>query len=288
MTKNRAQKNSVRARAEETGERYVVARRAVVGDESEWDFDDSPQPNEPWLKCASCGGELDVRVEGLFCSDLCQQTAKFVRYARRKLREGTVGDDDITYAIQIRMASLLSGGYPEQERRLAPATRAAVFERDRGRCVRCGKPGAEVDHIHGSSDDLSNLQLLCSTCHREKTEQALTVAPPEQQRAAMELWTGRVESAQPTRLCDDPDKWPAEFRRLKSERRKFLLEELSMHGVQRADFPGSSWAEMWDEIEDGEAPDYGVWDDIEGPPQCVTEDEIDYHDYLQDVMARDD
>lgn len=52
--------------------------------------------------------------------------------------------------------------------------RCAVLDRDNYRCKKCGRPGREVDHIKpkklGGTDDLSNLQTLCSNCHTKKTK----------------------------------------------------------------------------------------------------------------------
>ena len=62
--------------------------------------------------------------------------------------------------------------------RPAPPPRAALREvLERGRCQTCGNLAAEadmeVDHIlplaDGGSNELDNLQLLCSSCHRAKT-----------------------------------------------------------------------------------------------------------------------
>lgn len=52
--------------------------------------------------------------------------------------------------------------------------RARALDRDRHRCVRCGRPATEVDHIWeiadgGSLYDLANLQSLCHDCHHAKT-----------------------------------------------------------------------------------------------------------------------
>lgn len=48
-----------------------------------------------------------------------------------------------------------------------------ALRRDRGRCVKCGKGAAEVDHVVpvslGGTGDLSNLRSLCTGCHREAT-----------------------------------------------------------------------------------------------------------------------
>lgn len=51
--------------------------------------------------------------------------------------------------------------------------RGRVKRRDRGRCVMCGLPGNEVDHIvpvsEGGTWDMDNLQLLCGPHHIVKT-----------------------------------------------------------------------------------------------------------------------
>ncbi len=276
MTKDRARKRDARARQQQTGERYVVARRAVT-------------ESEPtWLSCANCDAELDVRIEGLFCSELCRQTADFVRYARLKVAAGQLDDPDIAAAIQTRMAMILGGGYPEASHRLSPATRAAVIARDSGRCVLCGAKGTDIDHIDGSSAGLANLQLLCKDCHRRKTEAGFVPASPEKSAEGAAIWRGRVLAERPQRLCDNPERWKEEWRGLKSQRRKDLLDELRDRGYERSDFPGTSWSDMWDEIEDEEAPEFGVWDDFDGPPDGVTEEEIDHHYYLLDLAERDD
>lgn len=44
-------------------------------------------------------------------------------------------------------------------------------------CVECGAPATDVDHIVprrcGGSDDESNLQALCATCHNRKTNREM-------------------------------------------------------------------------------------------------------------------
>ena len=53
--------------------------------------------------------------------------------------------------------------------------RREILERDRHRCVKCGKAGMlEVDHVQSIADagevwDNDNLQVLCRGCHIEKT-----------------------------------------------------------------------------------------------------------------------
>ena len=55
-----------------------------------------------------------------------------------------------------------------------PQQRRRIHTRDNGTCQHCGAPGAEVDHIDnrrgpGYNSD-SNLQLLCVSCHKAKTQ----------------------------------------------------------------------------------------------------------------------
>jgi 5-methylcytosine-specific restriction endonuclease McrA len=137
------------------------------------------------------------------------------------MRDGRSNDDEVRYAIRIRLAHILGGGYAKDQRRLSPEVRAAVIERDGSRCRLCGAEGTEIDHIESSSADLANLQLLCRACHRNKTEQMLVPVPLEAQRARAALWS-RVEASQPLRLCDDQEAWPDAWQRLKSERRRRL------------------------------------------------------------------
>lgn len=57
--------------------------------------------------------------------------------------------------------------------------RACIRRRDHYRCVLCGKPGHEVDHIIELADggcfyDWDNLRTLCSDCHKKKTAASRT------------------------------------------------------------------------------------------------------------------
>lgn len=48
--------------------------------------------------------------------------------------------------------------------------RPAVIARDGGRCVECGQPGNQVDHIGNKHNhDLTNLRLLCAPHHASRT-----------------------------------------------------------------------------------------------------------------------
>lgn len=63
-------------------------------------------------------------------------------------------------------------GNIQRTKPLSKSTKAQVIERD-GACVQCGAGAPfEVDHIiryaDGGSNDPSNLQTLCETCHGSK------------------------------------------------------------------------------------------------------------------------
>ena len=70
------------------------------------------------------------------------------------------------------------------------AVRRAVFERDGWQCVMCGKAGRlECDHItplqcEPGQDpfDLDGLQVLCRSCHIEKTRAENTRHDPARDR----------------------------------------------------------------------------------------------------------
>lgn len=73
--------------------------------------------------CVNCDAVLADDNQGLYCSALCREKAKFVRYARGCLRDGRADrDPDVAYALRIRMAVILGGGYPPA-RSLPPAVR---------------------------------------------------------------------------------------------------------------------------------------------------------------------
>jgi len=57
--------------------------------------------------------------------------------------------------------------------RIADETRAAVWQRDEGRCVRCGSEHElQFDHVipfsRGGSNVADNIQILCGPCNRAK------------------------------------------------------------------------------------------------------------------------
>ena len=66
--------------------------------------------------------------------------------------------------------------YRAKAKRITRAQIRLVKERDKV-CRICAQPGTDIDHIlevtNGGQTELFNLQLLCRTCHRQKSGNAL-------------------------------------------------------------------------------------------------------------------
>lgn len=183
--------------------------------------------------CANCDRTFTAtgaRSPGyIFCAPLCRETAKHVRWARRHYFGGTIDHPDIAEALRTRIAFVLSGGYPEQARRVPPAVREQVLTRSGGKCQRChrrfetgpdaGDRRATIQHLHGSSNDLENLRAWCSRCNtRDVQSRMRPVTDPAKLKLAR-AFTRRYTSKRPTRACDDQRRWENAWRTI--ARRRF-------------------------------------------------------------------
>jgi 5-methylcytosine-specific restriction endonuclease McrA len=190
-----------------------------------------PPPVPVDFPCLNCDRPITLTKDvKLFCDEACADEAKLVRYVRRCRRDGRINQPDVREAIQIRIAHALAGGYNAKERRLSPKKRKAVIERAGGLCEKCGQPGTDIDHISGSSDDMENLQLLCRTCHNEKTKESFVPLTPEHERyeeikAKADGLRLRTDAPTPQRICDDEESWLTLHRQIMAERRRVLHEE---------------------------------------------------------------
>lgn len=283
-SKNNRAKKDARTRQKATGERYTASRRKTRAISRRF-IDDH---------CASCLQPLPDGEPKLYCSELCSQTADTVRYWRATLRDGRYeADSTVREAIDLRVAHLLAGGYHRQARALTPELRELVFARDEGKCVACGKPGEEIDHIDGDSSDLANLQLLCKDCHHAKTGQQMVLAPPDKQQWVWELYATRVAPAEPSLLADDEVRWRREWAGLKKARRQRLLEKMEEAGLDLADFKGASRAEMVEALNDELADaDEGAYPEEHGDYFDRVGDDYDGGygpgSYFAHAMAKDD
>lgn len=166
--------------------------------------------------CANCGSP-NVRIASpLYCGEGCKQAANLVRYARACRNDGRDQLPDVREAIQVRMAFVLSGGYPTRERQLTDDIRAAVFIRAGGRCENCGRqldvnrttgdPDLipTIQHLHGSSSDLSSLKAWCGRCNLDDAKSRFVpVETGSSQDAYAKALQIRMYSPHPLLLCDD-------------------------------------------------------------------------------------
>lgn len=178
-------------------------------------------------RCANCQRWVPDELPGLFCSSWCKETCKHVRYFRGVFGDGRIRKDDVQAAVRKRLAFLQIGGYTSLHRELPAGVRAAVIERDGGRCVACGRPGTDIDHISGPSPDLSNLQLLCTDCHNDKTDLALQPVSPATTQLFDDFLDHRVAPEEPLLLADDEQQWANVWRPLKEDRKQRLLDQLA-------------------------------------------------------------
>ncbi len=269
MTDNNRAKRDARERQSQTGERYVAARRRSARHERYFEAD----------SCANCLERLPDDVEGLFCCELCMQTCDTVRYWRRVVRDGRYERPDVRKAVRTRVAFLLAGGYGKAARRLSRGIRDQVWERDGAVCRQCGKPGEEIDHIEGDSPDPDNLQLLCKDCHHAKTDARMQPATDEQKELIAALVATRVKPEVPALQADDEVRWKAEWSDLKKARRERLLNEMLAVGLDPANYPGASRAELID----------ALYDDDDYEPRGIDDDSgFGPDSYFAHAMAKDD
>jgi hypothetical protein len=140
--------------------------------------------------CINCGRIL-YQARKRHCSIKCSQICEEIRSARRHLKAATFDESDIVNKRTTRLAfAILGDGYDKPQRRrksISKETLQALFDRAAGKCENCGsrfaispnhnnqmhKGGAAdaqgtdttVQHMHGSSSELSNLQLWCRGCN---------------------------------------------------------------------------------------------------------------------------
>lgn len=77
--------------------------------------------------------------------------------------------------IEVLEASKPDNSKSSQRERIAETVRHEVWRRDQGKCVECGSnENLEFDHIipvsRGGSNTARNLQLLCESCNRRKSD----------------------------------------------------------------------------------------------------------------------
>ena len=203
-------------------------------------------------QCANCDGS-DVTVSApLYCSPGCRQSAELVRYVRKHRRDGTDQDPDIVDVIRTRMAMVLGGGYPEQQRRVSVDKRTIVFDRAGGLCEECGRAldfdrssgdpdaVATIQHGNGNSNDPSNLKAFCRRCNVLDAQSRFVPVEPGSTEAeyAAEL-RKRWMSENPLRLCYDDQQWNDIWRILATEAKEIVrMHEERAESAGDEDLPG--------------------------------------------------
>jgi HNH endonuclease len=181
------------------------------------------------LECLHCSEEMPPFLKPrIYCSLACEQEAELIRYARRCSCDGRISQPDVQLAVQIRMAHIMVGGYDKKSRRLSDETKIELLRRSKGKCELCGKEGHDIDHINGSSGDISNLQFLCKDCHNKKTLQNVVPVEPgtdlyEYIKARTARFWFFVEAEKPLRVCHDQENWSSVWRQYHNERKAFVL-----------------------------------------------------------------
>lgn len=171
------------------------------------------QPQIIEATCANCDTQYGLPRcrRSAFCTARCRDQAKYVRYARARRRQYADNPPlDIRHALWVKRIHALGAGYDDSARRISPSRRREVWERDSGLCAICGKPGDEVDHRDGPSDELTSLRLLCRPCHRRATAARVRPICSSVQFDA-ETLRSREEATVVLRVCDSAD-WETTWR----------------------------------------------------------------------------
>ena len=180
----------------------------------------------PIFPCVNCEHAIPwSRRIKIYCNDFCKEEAKGVRWFRSCYDRGVQDRPDVREAMETRIAFLNSGGYISLGRRISVETKDAVYDKYQGMCAICDGiaiPG-EIDHISGSSNDLSNLQYLCRDCHRKKTKSNLRRVQDDDPRAEemddyKEGFFKRVLSKNP-KDCDNHKTWKPMEKELRLQRK---------------------------------------------------------------------
>ncbi|AIE87962.1 HNH endonuclease [Fimbriimonas ginsengisoli] len=96
--------------------------------------------------CPNCGGAVSA-PKSPYCSEVCRDTAAFVRQFRSSLLNGAIFERERQIGLGQALWKIQGGGYPLRQRLVTPKVLAKVIERDGGKCSVCGAPATEIDHV---------------------------------------------------------------------------------------------------------------------------------------------
>jgi len=161
-------------------------------------------------ECVNCGSPaIDHHL--LFCGERCRQIGELIRYARRKVAEGTFDRPDVAEAIASRRSQLIFGFYDKRARKVSPEVRRELLAGSGGVCVNCGSPftaegDARFTVQHSTSGSGEKLEAWCYRCNMEHSLSELRELSLEQREFAA-WFDSRVRFPTPMVACDDPDIW---------------------------------------------------------------------------------
>ena len=174
-------------------------------------------------KCLNCEASVPNR-RSLYCGERCRQIAELVRYARRKLADGTYDRPDIAEAITIRKSQLIVGFYDKRSRKVDEEARQGLLARSHGRCEKCGcKFTPEGDSRftvqHTAAENGVVLEAWCYRCSMNHA-QSVSFTLSDEEAGFLGWFEFRVRSPEPVLLCDDPQNWPTIYRQLQHAARR--------------------------------------------------------------------
>ena len=181
------------------------------------------------VECIECGAVVAMTSRAkLYCSEACQQTLSLVRYIRRTIADGRWDRDPaIEDVLQMQLAHILAGGYHKAARRVPPKLRAEIFERDGNKCVLCGAPATEIDHIAGDANTPDNLRAACRDCNFGMAQERFVPASSEKAAVAHGI-RDRIFAPVPIYPRDDPVGGVTASQWVLAERRLLLRERRSL------------------------------------------------------------
>jgi hypothetical protein len=172
------------------------------------------------LRCMSCGINIGGAV--IFCSQICEQKAKVVRYVRRALVNGGIEEPATQMAVGVRLWMLAGGSYPNKTRSLSVEQQNRILERDDFICQLCGKRADQVGRLDGGSSDTGNLSALCCDCNRRESFAHIHPATALERNKLNAMLTDlaqRISAPVPMLFCDDHEHWKRYEPSIRSARR---------------------------------------------------------------------
>lgn len=179
--------------------------------------------------CLNCGAQTSSR-RSLYCGERCRQIAELVRYARRKVADGTYDRPDILEAIISRQTILASGEfYDKRGREVSDEVRAEMMSRANGHCEKCGRlfeadGTARFTVQHTATSGGWKLEAWCHRCNMDDRigrvadafcERLLNDDLSAKPSGFFSDFNARVFSPEPMRLCDDHANWPTIYKELR-------------------------------------------------------------------------